>query len=51
MALVIHLIFAMDRPFAREQSIDAGPFRLAIENMHRWDTLIGPSPVTTTGQR
>ena len=50
-ALVFHLIVAMDRPFAGEQSIDAGPFRLAIDNMNRWDTQIAPNPETTTGKR
>jgi len=37
--------------FAGEQSIDAGPFRLAIDNMNRWDTQIAPTPDTTTGKR
>jgi hypothetical protein len=36
-ALVLHLIVAMDRPFAGEQNIGAGPFEMAIDNMQRWD--------------
>jgi hypothetical protein len=36
-ALVLHLIVAMDRPFAGEQSIGAEPFQTAIDNMQRWD--------------
>ena len=40
-ALVLHLIVAMDRPFAGEQSIGAEPFQSAIANMQRWDEEIG----------
>jgi hypothetical protein len=37
MGLVFFLLVAMDRPFAGEESIGPGPFRVAIENMQRWD--------------
>lgn len=42
-ALVLHLIVAMDRPFAGEQSIGAEPFQLAIDNMQRWDKEVTPT--------
>jgi hypothetical protein len=38
--LVFYLVVSMDRPFAGEQSIGPEPFRLAIENMDRWDVEI-----------
>lgn len=38
--LVFHLIVAMDRPFAGEDSISPQPFQSAVDNMQRWDTDI-----------
>jgi hypothetical protein len=51
-ALVLHLIVAMDRPFAGEQSIGAEPFQLAIDNMHRWDReVLKPAVVESSHGR
>ena len=38
--LVFFLIIAMDRPFAGKESIGPAPFRLAIDNMLRWNAEI-----------
>jgi hypothetical protein len=40
--LVFYLVVSMDRPFLGEQSIGPDPFRVAIENMERWDVETGP---------
>lgn len=44
MALVFYLIAAMDRPFAGNQSISRATFKIAIENMDRWDTKFAHPP-------
>jgi len=51
-ALVLHLIVAMDRPFAGEQSIGAEPFQTALDNMQRWDREFAkPAVVESSGGR
>jgi hypothetical protein len=50
--LVFHLVVAMDRPFAGEQSINPRPFQMSLENIQRWDTEIAKAaPATAPGGR
>jgi len=40
--LVFFFLIAMDRPFAGQEGIDPGPFRLALDNMANWDRASTP---------
>jgi hypothetical protein len=44
MGLVFYLVVTMDRPFAGERNIGPEPFRVAIENMARWDAHFAHKP-------
>jgi ABC-type branched-subunit amino acid transport system permease subunit len=50
-ALVFHIIAAMDRPFAGEESVSSAPFESAIENMKRWDSEIVKQPAIESASR
>jgi hypothetical protein len=50
-ALVFHIIAAMDRPFAGEESVSSAPFQSAVENMKLWDRDIAKQPAVESASK